>query len=587
MSKGKSAQPIPAVAYVRKSTKGTRGDGKQRQEKSIEQQRAEVLKHARGRFNIIRWYEDEGVSGWKRDAARPGFARMLADAKERRDFRAVVCDDADRFTRASWRKAVRDVDDLAEAGVEIISSVRDGDFRIGDEHDAGEAHRLIAVAMANHEFSRKLSRRVTLARRNAAEEGKRTGGPAPYALANDGHGGLILGDPKHVRIVAWLFHEFGNQLQSLHGLASALNARKEPGPTGGKWHRKTIAGILRNPSYRGAFVFNRNPEGQFYGMDAQGEVVEKAKIEGAGKVFLQEGVYKPLVDPALFDKVQQRLAVVKNRSRRKRMGYALSGILVCDHCGLPMYGVKPQGYLPAIYRCTADGSHGRGSCGYHQVREDRILPFVLRMLGQEVAVLKEMLSRPADHLRHPSKDRAERRKQAKQERRELTARIDKAEENILFSDDPRTRKSLDARVSSLRDELERLDAELSAQADGDDYTDEQLKALTTWWDEFDAAAVSMPVPTKVNLQLDGGLHQDPMAEESAILVHPRKVNEALLQLGCEVRLRWETREYVSRAGNTLRRHVLVRGRFRLGQRKGPIPVSVLAPAAGRAGRAPR
>jgi DNA invertase Pin-like site-specific DNA recombinase len=586
MSKGKPVELIPAAAYVRKSTKGTRCDGKERQEKSIEQQREEVLKHARGRFRIIRWYEDEGVSGWKREAARPGFARMLADAKDQRDFRAVVCDDADRFTRASWRKAVRDVDDLAEAGVEIISSVRDGDFRIGDENDAGEAHRLIAVAMSNHEFSRKLSRRVTLARRNAAEEGKRTGGPAPYGLANDGRGGLTTGDPKHAQIVAWLFDQFGNQLQSLHSLASDLNARKVPGPTGGKWHVKTIAGILRNRSYRGDFAFNRTPEGQFYGVDAEGEVVEKAKLDGAGKVFLHEGVYTPLVEPALFDNVQRRLDTLKNRSRRKRMGYALSGVLKCDHCGLPMYGVKPQGHLPTIYRCTADGSHGRGACGSRQVREDRILPFVLRMLCEEVAALKEMLSRPPDNLRSPSKNRAEQRKEAEQERRELAARIAKAEDNILFIDDPRTRKSLEVRITTWRDELEQLDAELAVESD-DGYTDEELEALTIWWDEFDATVLSMPVPTKVNIALDGGLHQDPLAGESAILVHPRKVNEALHQLGCEVRLRWETRQYVSRAGNSLRRHVLARGRFRLGQREGPIPVSVLAPAAGRAGRAPR
>jgi DNA invertase Pin-like site-specific DNA recombinase len=179
---GNGAQLIDAAAYTRKSTKGEHatatGKRRERQEKSPEQQREEILKHARGRFRIVRWYEDE-ASGWKREKARPGFARMLADAREQADFKAIVADDADRFSRASYRKVLRDVDDLADAGVEVISCVNGGDFRIADETDAGEAHRLVAVAMANHEFSGKLSRRVTLARRNAAEEGKRTGGPRP------------------------------------------------------------------------------------------------------------------------------------------------------------------------------------------------------------------------------------------------------------------------------------------------------------------------------------------------------------------------------------------------------------------------
>jgi site-specific DNA recombinase len=582
MFKNKPTQPIPAVAYVRKSTRGTRSDGKERQEKSLQQQRREVIELAKARnYQIIRWYEDEGISGWKREAARPGFARMLADAKERRDFRVIICDDADRFSRASYRKALRDVDELAEAGVQIISCVSQGDFRIDDENDAGEAHRFIAVAMANHEYSRKLSRRVTLARRNAAEQGKRTGGPAPYGLANDGRGGLKPGEPKKAQIVTWLFDQFGNHLLSLHGLASDLNAREVPGPTGGKWHVKTIAGILRNRCYRGDFSFNRNPEGQFYGMDAEGDVVEKGKLDGAGKVFLHEGVYEPLVETALFDRVQDRLETVKSRSRRKRMGYALSGILKCDHCGLPMYGVKPQGHLPTIYRCTADGSHGGGSCGYRQVREDRILPFVLRMLGKEIAHLKEVVSSPPEHLCSPANERAGRRKLLEQERRDLVARIARAEENLLEVEDARTRKSLEARVTAWRDELERLDAEMALESDGERHTREQLDALMAWWDEFDATALSMPVPTDANLALAGGLHQDPFSEESAILVHPRKVNEALHQLGCEIRLRWETREHISRAGNSLRRHVLVRGRFRLGQREGSVPVYVLEPAAGR------
>ena len=98
---------VPAVAYVRKSTKGKRKSAKgthtERQEKSLDQQRREVIELAKGRYRIIRWYEDEGVSGWKREAARPGFARMLADARQLQDFRAIVADDADRFSRASYR----------------------------------------------------------------------------------------------------------------------------------------------------------------------------------------------------------------------------------------------------------------------------------------------------------------------------------------------------------------------------------------------------------------------------------------------------------------------------------------------------
>src|SRR5262245_14271116 len=112
---------IPAVGYLRKSTKGERidrhGNKRQRQEKSIDQQRNAILKLAKaGRYQIVRWYCDEGVSGWKRGARRPDFYRMLEDAK-RGDFKAVLTDDIDRFSRAKLSEVRADMLALVGSGV--------------------------------------------------------------------------------------------------------------------------------------------------------------------------------------------------------------------------------------------------------------------------------------------------------------------------------------------------------------------------------------------------------------------------------------------------------------------------------------
>src|SRR5262249_27529 len=150
----------------------------------------------------------------------------------------------------------------------------------------------------------------------------------------------------------------------------------------------------------------------------------------------------------------------------------------------------------------------------------------------------------------------------------------------LFIEDARNRQALDRKLTAMRDQLERLDAELAAVPEmTPGYSAEQLEALTAWWDEFDKIAVSMPV--KGDLPVITHFYQDPWAEEAALLVEPRKVNEALHQIGCEVRLRWETKEHVSLAGKPCKRHVLVRGRFRLGQHKGVLPRYVLEPSACR------
>ena len=69
-----------------------------RQEASPAQQRAEIEKLAeRDNYEIIRWYVDEGIAGWKED--RADFQRLIADTTTKADFRAVLCWDQNRFSR--------------------------------------------------------------------------------------------------------------------------------------------------------------------------------------------------------------------------------------------------------------------------------------------------------------------------------------------------------------------------------------------------------------------------------------------------------------------------------------------------------
>ena len=81
----------PAVGYIRVSI--------DKQEDSPVRQKAEIAKLAqREGYRIIRWYEDHGISGAK-TLKRPEFRRMIRDADDRGDFRAILCWDQDRLER--------------------------------------------------------------------------------------------------------------------------------------------------------------------------------------------------------------------------------------------------------------------------------------------------------------------------------------------------------------------------------------------------------------------------------------------------------------------------------------------------------
>ena len=53
------------------------------------------------------------------------------------------------------------------------------------------------------------------------------------------------------------------------------------------------------------------------------------------------------------------------------------------------------------------------------------------------------------------------------DRAALIDKIDKAVDNLLESDDPRTRQHCDRRITAMRDEVQRIDASLATAATGE------------------------------------------------------------------------------------------------------------------------
>ncbi len=351
-----------------------------------------------------------------------------------------------------------------------------------------------------------------------------------------------------------------------------------------------IKDLLKRPAYRGDFAFGRRQQGRFYTVDKGGEVVESKDRTSPSWMYHDpviriQGAYKPLVSPELWDAAQRRLAgfSMKGSRRPRKDGYALSRILICGHCGKPMHGCRPRKNARRVYRCSTQARRGMGACGAYWVAEEEILPFVLRALGEEISDLTKMLTGPPDELRSPRREQRERREETGRQRERLAAWIDRAEDNLLACADPRTRQDLDEKISAKRAELDRLEAQLAEVVSGSGYSREDLKALNEWWKEFDKRAVSMPVPhTKISKHMSlEHFYQDPNADEAALLIDPRVVNEALHELGAEVRLRWTTKRVWRGTGKKKReqnRYTLAGGRLRLGQKSAPFRKPVAASA---------
>jgi DNA invertase Pin-like site-specific DNA recombinase len=492
------AQAVPAVAYYRMRT--------DRQEASIRRQRESVEAYASANgYQILREYSDEGISG---DATekRAGFLKMRDDAG-RGDFQVILCWDKDRFGRFDSIEQGYWVKPLRDAGVRLVT-VTQGAI---DWNSFGGRIVDAALAESKHEFLRTLGQNTAAGHVRNAQLAYFNGGSVPYGfdrmLLNERdepvrrlrrgertdkprgwHTILVpVEDPREIETACWLFRSFAEREVSYRTLANELNARGVPGPGSAErgrpttWGRQTVMDLLRNPHYVGVSAYGRVSRGKFcrvLGGEAR-PVSSVAKTKSGtpkkqvntGGLIVNPEAHAGVIDRELWDRVQEK---IKARRRDKQYprgtGYPLAGLVHCGHCGKRMHGCtfrfnKRKGRQAyRRYVCSSNNLNGKSSCGFHAVREDLLLPFLVRKL-QEDYLAPDRLQRLKAELREqvaaarkaPPVDTERLRKRLAQ----LDADISRGVQNLLRAGD--NFDLLNANLTELRAERARLARNLESQ----------------------------------------------------------------------------------------------------------------------------
>jgi site-specific DNA recombinase len=381
---------IPAAGYIRMST--------DKQEDSPEQQRAEILKLAkREGYDIIRWYEDHGISGAKTHK-RKQFIKMIRDAQEKGDFQAILCWDQDRFGRFDSIEAGEWIGLLRRAKVQLVTVVQG---HINWDDFAGRMIYQITQE-GKHRFLVDLSKNVLRGMIRHAKEGHALGAPTPYGYDRqyfDANGNPVClirrrqrfhkpkewrvkfvpsSDPVEVETVRWIFRTFAKKDITLRSMARDLNHRAIPAPVAKEWSFDFVRKILRNPVYLGWISYGRRGAGLYHNVGLDGEITaahgrREPKSEYAP--IIAKDCHEPLVDEQLFRRVQDKLAKIPRglTPQRKRL---LSGLLRCGHCGALLTGSrgsrghnisgKPYDY----YKCNRNKLSG--SCKSYMARTEVI-----------------------------------------------------------------------------------------------------------------------------------------------------------------------------------------------------------------------
>ncbi|MEO8842496.1 MAG: recombinase family protein [Kofleriaceae bacterium] len=204
--------------------------------------------------------------------------------------------------------------------------------------------------------------------------------------------------------------------RSLTTIAHGLNSDAIPSPRVGTrhkcfgWGASTIRAILYNERYVGLWKFK---ERQW--VKVPGTNKRQPRARDASEVMQQQRPELAILDRALWDAVQDRLAVTKRRYATsggmrgeltyKRAPYVLSGLIVCRECGATMTMMGGAKYR--YYRCQTNKTKGPGICanGY-SVREDIARPKILDAIRERFMSpdgVMEMRKRVAGQLRDHSK----------------------------------------------------------------------------------------------------------------------------------------------------------------------------------------
>ncbi len=340
-----------AVIYARMST--------EHQQYSTENQADVIREYAAAHgMEIVRSYMDEGKSGLRIDG-RDALKGLLEEVQRgKADFEAILVYDVSRWGR------FQDADESAyyeyicrRAGITVIYCAEQFE---NDGSPVSTIVKGVKRAMAG-EYSRELSSKVFKGQCRLIQLGFRQGGIAGYGLrrvlvdqSGIAKGELRYGEHKSIQTdrvvlalgpeeelanVRWMFQRFVGGGCAESEIADDLNRRHVPTDLGRPWTRSTVRQVLTSEKYIGNNVYNRISF-----------KLKKKRVRNPAEMWIRaDGVFEPVVDPALFWQARQIIIERGHRYSNEelldglRRLFQLNGFLssiIIDECeALPSSGV--------------------------------------------------------------------------------------------------------------------------------------------------------------------------------------------------------------------------------------------------------
>lgn len=311
---------LRVAAYARVSTE------QDEQESSYEAQVSFYTKHIEANLDweLVGVFADKGISGTN-TKNRESFNRMV-DLALCGGIDLILTKSISRFARNTV-DTLQTVRKLKAAGVEVI-------FEKENLHTFDPKCEVMLTIMSSlaQEESRSISDNVRWGRQKSMQDGNVS---LPYKhflgykKGEDGRPEIVEEEAEIVRTIYDLFLSG----KTIRYIAGYLTERGIPTPAGREqWSVSTIRSILSNEKYRGDALLMKT-----YTVDYLTK--EKRKNDGDVKQYFVENSHDPIIDPDVFDIVQEKLKKhCANRSKIKSK-HPLANLIICGECG-EFYGRK-------------------------------------------------------------------------------------------------------------------------------------------------------------------------------------------------------------------------------------------------------
>lgn len=321
---------LRVAAYARVSTE------QDEQQNSYEAQIDFYTRHIKSNpeWQFVDVFADRGITGTN-TKNRDEFNKMI-DLAMNGGIDLILTKSISRFARNTV-DTLQTVRELKAAGIEVW-------FEKENLHTFDPKCEMMLTIMSSlaQEESRSISENVRWGQQQSMRKGKvhlaysRFLG---YRKGEDGRPEVIEEEAAVIRnIYDWFISG-----ETINSIAAKLTEKGVPTPAGkSKWSVSTVRSILSNEKYKGEALLQKT-----YTVDYLTKEVRKNT--GEVPFVCVHNSHEPIIEPEVYDQVQEMLAKQTKRRSKVRTDHPFAGKLICADCGAT-FGHK-------VWRLRSTGEH--------------------------------------------------------------------------------------------------------------------------------------------------------------------------------------------------------------------------------------